>query len=144
MAKRGIENDFCCDIDLADTFIGQIHNAEVNKSLDNSPSEFQMDYGTDNIQLLSDHSRDTSLNDKGHDKLSRSQFIDEQHRDSEISCLFGKAVIENEVSQVPVCCFKNGNLLRKWRPPDVFADAEMVCHFVLNCNFFIVPSNGNS
>ena len=25
-----------------------------------------MDYGTDNIQLLSDHSRDTSLNDKGH------------------------------------------------------------------------------
>ena len=49
MAKRGIENDFCCDIDLADTFIGQIHNAEVNKSLDISPSEFQMDYGTDNI-----------------------------------------------------------------------------------------------
>ena len=59
MAKRGIENDFYCDIDLADTFIGQIHNAEVNKSLDNSPSEFQMDYGTDSIQLLSDHSLDT-------------------------------------------------------------------------------------
>ena len=37
MAKRGIENDFCCDIDLAGTFIGQIHNAEINKSLDNSP-----------------------------------------------------------------------------------------------------------
>ena len=53
MAKRGIGNDFCCDIDLKDTFIGQIHNAEVNKFLDNSPSEFQMDYGTDNIQLLS-------------------------------------------------------------------------------------------
>ena len=85
MANRGIENDFCCDIDLADTFIGQIHNADVNKSLDISPSEFQMDYGTDDIQLLSDHSLDTSLNDKGHDKLSRSQFIDEQHRDPEIS-----------------------------------------------------------
>ena len=28
-----------------------------------------MDYGTDNIQLLSDHSLYTSLNDKGHDKL---------------------------------------------------------------------------
>ena len=99
MAKRGIENDFCCDIDLADTFIGQIHNAETNKSRDNSQSEFQMDYGTDNVQLLSDHSLDTSLNDKGHDKLSRSQFIDEQqHRDSEISCLFGKAISENEVS----------------------------------------------
>ena len=55
MAKRGIENDLCCDIDLADTFIGQIHNTDVNKSLDINPFEFQMDYGTDNIQMLSDH-----------------------------------------------------------------------------------------
>ena len=31
--------------------------------------------------------------------------IDEQHRDPEISCLFGKAVSEKEVSQVPVCYF---------------------------------------
>ena len=116
MAKRGIEIYFGCDTDLADTFIGQIHNATVNKSLDNSPSEFQMDYGTDNIQLLSNHFRDNSLNDKGHDKLSRSQFIDEQHRDPEISCLSGKPVSENEVSQVPVCYFtKNGILMRKWR-----------------------------
>ena len=90
MAKRGIENNFCCDIDLADTFIGQIHNAEINKSLDNSQSEFQ---------LLSDHSCNNSLDDKGHDKLSRSQFIDEHKRDPEISCLFSKAVSEKEVSQ---------------------------------------------
>ena len=41
-----------------------------------------MDYGTDNILLLSDHSFNTSLNDKGHDKLSRSKFIDEEHRDN--------------------------------------------------------------
>ena len=74
---------------------------------------------------MSDHSRDTSLNNKGHDKLSRSQFIDVQHRDPETSCLFGKAVSENEVSQVPVCYFtKIGILMRKWRPPDVFADTE--------------------
>ena len=52
MAKKGIENYFCCDIDLADTFIGQIHNAEVNKSLNISPSEFQMDYGTNNISVV--------------------------------------------------------------------------------------------
>ena len=103
MGKRGIENDFCCTNDLAGKFIGQIYNAEVNKYLDISPSEFQLDYGTENIHLLSDHSRDTSLNDKGHDKLSRSQFIDGQHRDPENSCLFGKAISENEVSQVPVC-----------------------------------------
>ena len=110
---------------MADTFIGQIHNAEINKSLDNSQSEFQMDYGTDNIQLLSDHSRDNSLIDKGHDKLSRFQFIDEQHRDPEISCLFGKAVNEKEVSHVPVCYFtKNGILMRKWRQPDISADTE--------------------
>ena len=82
-------------------------------NLDISPSEFQMDYGTDDIQLLSDHSLDTSLNDKGHDKLSRSQFIDEQHRDPEISCLFGKAVSKNEVSQAMGFYFtKNGILMR--------------------------------
>ena len=65
------------------------------------------------------------MDDKDHDKLSRSQFIDEQKRDPEISCLFSKAVSEKEVSQVPVCYFtKNGILMRKWRPPDVSADTE--------------------
>ena len=59
------------------------------------------------------------------DTLSMSQFIDEQHRDPEISCLFDKAISENEVSQVPVCYFtKNGILMRKWRPQDVSVDTE--------------------
>ena len=79
---------------MADTFIGQIDNAEVNKSLDNSRSEFQMECGIVNIQLLSDHSHDLNLNDKCHDKLSRSKFIDVQHRDPEISCFFGKALVK--------------------------------------------------
>ena len=93
-----------------------------------------MNYATDNIQLLSDHSLDTSLNDNNHDKLSRSQFIDKQHRDPEIPCLIGKDFSGNEVSQVPVCYFtKNGILMRKWRPPDVSAE----CHLP-NCNSLIV------
>ena len=113
---------------MADTFIDQIHNSEVHESLNNSPFEFQMDYGTDNIQLLSDHSRDTSLNDKSHDKLSRSQFIDEQHRDPEISCLFGKAVSENEVSQVPVCYFT-----KKWDPNEEMATTRCLCrHWMID------------
>ena len=98
-----------------------------------------MHYGTDNIQLLSDHSLDTSLNDKGIDKLSRSQIIDEKHRDPEISCLFGKAVSEKEVSQVPVCYFpKNGILMRKWRPPDLSADTEWSVIYQI-VNSLIVP-----
>ena len=126
MAKRGTENDFCCDIDLADTFIGQIHNVEVNKSLDNSPSQFQMDHGTDNIQLLSDHSRDTSLNDKDHDKLSRSQFIDEQHRDPKISCFcLVRPLVKNEVSQVPVCYFTKNH--QKWDPNEEMATTRCLC-----------------
>ena len=64
MAKRAIENDFGCDIDLADTLFGQIYSGEIKKSLDISPSEIQTDFGTDNIQLLSNHSLDTSLNEK--------------------------------------------------------------------------------
>ena len=87
MAKRAIENDFGCDIDLADTLFDQIYSGEINKSLNISPSEIQTDC-TDNIQLLSYLSLATSLNDEGHDKVSRSQFIEEQHRDRQISCLF--------------------------------------------------------
>ena len=124
MAKRAIENDFGCDIDLADTLFDQIYSGEINKSLNISPSEIQTDC-TDNIQLLSYLSLATSLNDEGHDKVSRSQFIEEQRRDHQISCLFDRAISENEVSQDPVCYFtKNGILMRKWRPPAVSADAE--------------------
>ena len=115
MAKRAIENDFGCNIDLADTLFGQICSGEINKSLDISSSEIQMDFGTDNIQLLSNHSLDTNMNKKGHYQISSSQFIDEQHRDPGISCLYDRAISENEVSQVPVCYFtKSEILIRKW------------------------------
>ena len=97
MAQTAIENDLCCDIDLADTLFGQINNNEVNEYFDISPSEIQMNFGTENFQLLSDHSLDTSLKDKGPIKLFRFQF--------EISCLLDRAVSENEVSWVPVCYF---------------------------------------
>ena len=41
----------------------------------------------------------------------------------EISCLFDKALDENEMSQVPVCYYvKNDIMMRKLRPPDVSAD----------------------
>ena len=44
MGKRAMENNFHCDIDMADTFISGNHNTEVNKFIDISPSESQMEY----------------------------------------------------------------------------------------------------
>ena len=63
--------------------------------------------------------------DQGHDTLSKSQLIQEQQTDPEISKLIFRALPEDEISQVPMCYYiRNGILMRKWRPFDVPADVE--------------------
>ena len=70
------------------------------------------------------HSPPRSI-DQGHDTLSKSQLIQEQQTDPEISKLIFRALPEDEISQVPMCYYiKNGILMRKWRPFDVPADDE--------------------
>ena len=106
------------DIDLMDTFIGQSFNNEIKKSLDLSLSDTQTDLS------MSCHSPLKSI-DQGHDTLSKSQLIQEQQTDPEISKLIFRALPEDEISQVPMCYYiKNGILMRKWRPFDVPADDE--------------------
>ena len=118
MAKNAILKDSNFDIDLTDTFIGQYFNNEIKKSLDPSLSDTQTD------SSMSCHSSPRS-NDQGHDTLSKSQLIQEQQTDPEISKLFFRALPEDEISQVPICYYiKNGILMRKWRPFDVPADDE--------------------
>ena len=57
--------------------------------------------------------------------LSTKTLILEQQKDSTLSSLFQNMVSEDEISSVPCCYYKkNGVLMRKWRPPDVPADAE--------------------
>ena len=103
---------------MTDTFIGQYFNNEIKKSLDPSLSDTQTD------SSMSCHSSPRS-NDQGHDTLSKSQLIQEQQTDPEISKLFFRALPEDEISQVPICYYiKNGMLMRKWRPFDVPADDE--------------------
>ena len=103
---------------MTDTFIGQYFNNEIKKSLDPSLSDTQTD------SSMSCHSSPRS-NDQGHDTLSKSQLIQEQQTDPEISKLFFRALPEDEISQVPICYYiKNGILMRKWRPFDVPADDE--------------------
>ena len=118
MAKNAILKDSNFDIDLTETFIGQYFNNEIKKSLDPSLSDTQTD------SSMSCHSSPRS-NDQGHDTLSKSQLIQEQQTDPEISKLFFRALPEDEISQVPICYYiKNGILMRKWRPFDVPADDE--------------------
>ena len=118
MAKKAILKNSNSDIDLTDTFIGQYFNNEIKKSLDPSLSDTQTD------SSISCHSSPRSI-DQGHDTLSKSQLIQEQQTDPEISKLIFRALPENEISQVPMCYYiKNGILMRKWRPFDVPADDE--------------------
>ena len=118
MAKNAILKDSNFDIDLTDTFIGQYFNNEIKKSLDPSLSDTQTD------SSMSCHSSPRP-NDQGHDTLSKSQLIQEQQTDPEISKLFFRALPEDEISQVPICYYiKNGILMRKWRPFDFPADDE--------------------
>ena len=118
MAKKAILKNSNSDIDLTDTFIGQYFNDEIKKSLDPSLSDTQTDLS------MSCHSPPRSI-DQGHDTLSKSQLIQEQQTDPEISKLIFRALPEDEISQVPMCYYiKNGILMRKWRPFDVPADDE--------------------
>ena len=118
MAKEAILKNSNSDIDLTDTFIGQYFNNEIKKSLDPSLSDTQKD------SSMSCHSPPRSI-DQGHDTLSKSQFIQEQQTDPEISKLIFRDLPEDEISQVPICYYiKNGFLMRKWRPFDVPADDE--------------------
>ena len=118
MAKKAILKNSNSDIDLTDTFIGQYFNDEIKKSLDLSLSDTQTDLS------MSCHSPLGSI-DQGHDTLSKSQLIQEQQTDPEISKLIFRALHEDEISQVPMCYYiKNGILMRKWRPFDVPDDDE--------------------
>ena len=107
MAKKAILKNSNSDIDMTDTFIGQYFNNEIKKSLDPSLSDTQTD------SLMSCHLPPRS-NDQGHDTLSKSQLIQEQQTDPEISKLNFRALPEDEISQVPMCYYiKNGILMRK-------------------------------
>ena len=118
MAKKAILKSSNSDIDLTDTCIGQYFNNEIKKSLDPSLSDTQTD------SSMSCHSPPRSI-DQGYDTLSKSQLIQEQQTDPEISKLIFRALPEDEISQVPMCYYiKNGILKRKWRPYDVPADDE--------------------
>ena len=123
MAKKAILKNSNSDIDLTDTFIGQYFNNEIKKSLDLSLSDTQTD------SSMSCHSPPRSI-DQGHDTLSKSQLIQEQQTDPEISKLIFRALPEDEISQVPMCYYiKNGILMRKWRPFDVPADDEWAVYY---------------
>ena len=126
VAKKAILKNSNSDIDLTDTFISQYFNNEIKKSLDPSLSDTQTD------SSMSCHSPPRSI-DQGHDTLSKSQLIQEQQTDPEISKLIFRALPEDEISQVPMCYYiKNGILMRKWRPFDVpAADEWAVYHQIV-------------
>ena len=122
MAKKVMLTENQSDVDLTDSFIGQSFKNEITKSLSHNLPGHQ----TDSIDCTSvpDHFP-SSLVEEDHDRRSRSQLSNEQHKDPEISPLFQKAVSETDLAQGPICFYiKNGILMRKWRSPEVSANDE--------------------
>ena len=119
MAKKAFLKNSNSDIDLTDTFICQYFNNETDSS-------------------MSCHSPSRSI-DQSHDTLSKSQLIQEQQTDPEISKLIFRALSEDEISHVPMCYYiKNGILMTKWRPFDVPADVECAVYTRLRFQSHIV------
>ena len=92
-------------LDLTDTFLGHLHG--------DSPTS-------------SNHTAEQQVNEMNvHSALSRQDLIEEQAGDSEVQSLSCYAVSEKEAAVIPVCYFwKQGVLMRKWRPPEVPASEE--------------------
>ena len=114
-AQKAVDENVTSNVDLADTFIGQIYS-EANGPFPNHVSSSHSDMST-----FSADGHDV----KHDDKRSRSQLVQDQHNDPDISCLFEKVLPENEISCAQVGFYvRNGVLMRKWRPPDVAVDDD--------------------
>ena len=110
--------------DLNDTFLSSIYIES-----DQQPSRVCLPEEQDinqNAPLTQDKDLiESSIHVSNKQDLSTKTLILEQQKDSTLSSLFQNMVSEDEISSVPCCYYKkNGVLMRKWRPPDVPADAE--------------------
>ena len=92
-------------LDLTDTFLGHLPG--------DSPTS-------------SNHTAKQQVNESNvHSALSRQDLIKEQAGDCEVQSLSCYALSEKEAAVIPICYFwKQGVLMRKWRPPEVPASDE--------------------
>ena len=110
---------------------------EQNEPEDSTPSstldEEQLDL-TDTFldHLPGDSSTSSNYTEKqqvnelnAHSPLSQQDLIKEQAKDPEVQSLGHYALSEKEAAVIPICYFwKQGVLMRKWRPPEVPASDE--------------------
>ena len=89
MAKKAMLTENQSDVDLTDSFKGQLFKNEITKSLSHNLPEHHTDLN--DSTSVSDHFP-SSLVEEDHDIRSRSQLSKEQHKDPEISPLFHKVV----------------------------------------------------
>ena len=89
MAKKVMLIENQSDVDLTDSFIGQLFKNEFTKSLSYNLSEYQTD---SNDSTLVSNPVPLTLDKEDHDIRSRSQLSEEQHKDPEISPISKKAI----------------------------------------------------
>ena len=126
----------------ADTFLSRIFSHENNgysdvsmtqssenicENLDVDKKYLNGQFISDKSQFSSDPSKDYEFYETSHDfqVFSRENLIAQQKKHPEIYSLLNKTLSQDEIFTVPVVYyFRNGVLMRKWRPADVPADAD--------------------
>ena len=124
---------FLSEYDLADTFVSgifsDVNNGYSDVSITQSSESFceNLDVDkkiSDKSQYSSDPCKNYDFNETSHDfqVFSRENVIAQQ---TEIYSLFNKALSEDKIFTVSVgYYFRNGVLMRKWRPADNPADED--------------------
>ena len=132
--------DIHCHDNLTDTLVGQVSNdsnviskdstnmSNVHKNIssDVDLTDTFLSQVFDNVQEFSiDQSKTSDEHVKNDLPNHKSQLMDDQRKDPELSSLFERTVDEKDVPSEQVCFYlKNGILMRKWRPPDASIDDE--------------------
>ena len=142
LSKPPITNSVSSEYDLADTFLSRIFSDENNGYSDVSMTQSSENvfetlvvnkkdsngqFISDTSQFSSNPSKDYGFYETSQDfqVFARENLIAQQKKDPEIYSLFKKALSEDEIFTVPVgYYFRNGVLMRKWRPSDVREDTD--------------------
>ena len=100
----------------------------VTRAMRRKEQENDFDISLEDTFMVNDDSQDdTPMIDITSD--DPTQFIRQQENDPDIKALIQRAVAEDESLTEPVCFYiKNGILMRRWRPPDVPANAKWAVH----------------
>ena len=110
--------------DLQDTFLADLHSGPIKQCDSNVTKSLSPTMGSEE--------KSHRLNKNARIPVSREKLVKSQMEDKTLTSLFTSACPSNDlVSQPPGYFFREGVLMRKWRPPNVPDDWQVVSQIVV-------------